>query len=239
VKSICIFGDSHVGSLRRAWRRHGAHLQELASIDFFSSHGAYWGRFEHSVSDDVIRIHSNSVKGRSPLELDIRRNYDLIVFSSPLHSSPTFRHRIWHKYCLPEQSEEHPKHHVMSYASGEAWITRRLQSRFSFMQDIKSSVPQFVVFEPPKPLFRVPTRYQLSRSLVVAADELHRGVVFKWLHQSGIDAITAPEFTHQDGLTLENYSTATEGDPHHGSFLYSIAMLEKLLGVQPKPAIAV
>lgn len=235
MKRICVFGDSHVGSLRRAWVQHAKHLHELARIDFFPAHGMYWSKFDYEISPTTIEVKSSAFAGKAPLELSIGRDYDVIVFSSTLHSSPTYRHPLWQKFCLPCQSKDQPELHVISYSVVETWVTRRLQNGFDFLQALKAAFPHLVIFEPPKPLFRVPALYKYSRSVVVAADELHRKVAFTWLGTNSIDVLTTPEFTYKDGLTLESYSNATETDPHHGSALYSVAMLEKLLGIDPQP----
>jgi hypothetical protein len=229
LRKLKLFGDSHVQIASVGSKLIAEKLAVLPfQVEFYANHGANWCEFETTETNGKLHFRADRVKDFKPVDYTIDSLDDIYVFSSPLHSTPTFIRVAWRNFCPWECYAANPDLHAVSTSLVQAWIEQTMKCRFAMLQVLKARGYNIAVVEPPKPLARTPTMFAIRPDVLLAVDRIHRDFIARWLNENRISIISVPENTQSEGFTIEEYSSK-DPDPHHGSAKFGAEMLTKVL----------
>jgi hypothetical protein len=230
-RRIVVVGDSHVAQLAAGWHL----LQdecEAARVDvtFHAWHGVNWLKPDISMSIRTIKVVADDVPGSRPLDFEFVADGSEYVFSSILHSAPTYRHKIWRAHTPWTVFAENDDLTPISTDEISAFVASQTSRRLELINLLVNAGIDLRVAEPPKPLLRSPTLHGIRSSVLSAADKIHRSYVLGELKKIGVPVILAPSQTYgKDGFTLEEYGAPSSVDPHHGSSQFGEVMMTEIL----------
>ncbi len=220
---ITIFGDSHVSILGFALEDHPNH-----DIKMLGAHGANWLDFDIQVVDEGLQVTAENVPSVPKLDVTLKPEGPH-YFSSILHTPPYFRDAIWKTHCPWNIAANHRNLVPLSNSTLELWIDRAIARRMELLEMMVVTGFDISVVEPPKAVFRTPKLFKVDKDIIRAVDTFARSHICKRLEDIGVMVIHAPEETYENGFTTPEYSAARETDPHHGSKLFSQAVLNKIV----------
>jgi hypothetical protein len=237
---LTIFGDSHVEVLRAGVGLIPASL----AVEMHSSWGPNWINPTVSVdAEGLWHFQANDNPAIPPLNLTLRPG-GKFLFSTPLHTAPFIRDKVWQDYCPWQVQGQHPQLVPLPDAVLHSWLARRLGAVFEYLDRMKDAGFDVTVIEAPRPLARAPSRYGISAGIVRAVDAICRRYICDVLAKHEISIIQVPIETHDDGLTSESYSGVHPKHAHHGNAAFGQAMMAHILQMleteaQNQPTVAV
>lgn len=237
--AIKVFGDSHVGALRRGWdhlRKTGDVASDI-EIEFYASDGRYW--LECDVKETETGFHiSQRRKGGDTLEdYVVRKNDDTYFLSSPLHSAPLYRNRVWKTCCPWACAERHDDLQALSSGVIESWADRQVRHRIRMIDKLRAGGISLIVVEPPKPLKRTPKMFGIRPDVLIAASDIYRNHVSGLIGERGIPIIRTPDETYEDtGFTKSVYAPKDMKDYHHGNVLFGALAMKKIIQFESREA---
>lgn len=202
--------------------------QQLANaslaIDFYSVNGLNWAHVQTSRKGHSFRFQSNYLP-HIPLDYTIDTPEDLYVFSAPLHSALVCRQPAWRDFCPWACASKYPALHPVSDSTIEILADKSDSRCIDMLKEMKTHGYPVVVAEPPKPIGQVATNDGISPDIVLEVDRIWRRHVSRQLSEIGVPIIPVPDFTHRDGLTVEEYA----GEGYHGNAKFGAAMMKQIL----------
>lgn len=225
---IRIFGDSHVGALYGVSPKF--RLPPGVAMDFYSAHGVNWSNCKITETGAGFRLQQDDVPKSKPVDYTVEKNQDLYVFSSVLHSAPTYRNQVWQKFCPWQCAVANTDLQAVSDAVIHQWVSEQMTFRFAMLERLKGSGLNIAVIEPPKPLQRTPGKFGIRADVLATASEVHRSFVVSWLEKRGIPVIPAPASSYNgEGFTESMFEAANPADPHHGNWRFARDSLSEVV----------
>lgn len=235
---VRIFGDSHVGALNTVSLKFP--LPPGVTIECYAANGVNWSNCKITETDAAFRLQQDDVPNGRPVDYTLEKNEDVYIFSSVLHSAPTFRHRVWQKFCPWLCAAANPDMQAVSDAVIHQWVGEQVQYRFAMLERLKGSGLNIAVIEPPKPLKRTPGRFRIRPDVLATASQVHRSFVVDWLEKRNIPVIPAPASSYDaTGFTESNYEAADPADDHHGNWRFASESLRAVMAFATKTSAAV
>ena len=230
--TIKVFGDSHVGALRRGWKHlmdEGAAPPDV-DVEFYASDGRYWLECSVVETDSNLQISQRRPGGETLKDYVVDKNIDQYFFSSPLHSAPLYRNRAW-KACCPWMCVAHNEDlQALSSGAIEHWADRQARRRIDLLDKLCAGGISLAVVEPPKPLKRTPKMFGIRPDVLIAASNIYRNYVSALLDERGIPIIRTPEETYEDsGFTKSVYAPKDMKDYHHGNPLFGSLVMKEIV----------
>jgi hypothetical protein len=199
-------------------------------VEFYASDGRYWLDCEIVETVSSFHISQRRPGGELLKNFVADKNDDVYFFSSPLHSAPLYRDRVWKTFC-PWQCAD-SNHDLQALSSGviEGWVDRQVRRRIELLEELCAGGISLVVIEPPKPLKRSPEMLGIRPDVLIAASHLYRRYVSGLLDERSIPIIRAPDETYDGtGFTKSAYEARDLNDYHHGNALFGSLAMKKII----------
>lgn len=225
-----LFGDSHIKVLKKAYdlARESGQGPTL-DIAFYRRRGPNWLAVEIEKVGGALRVKAKARVGDLDVDYRIDDPGALYIFSSPLHSAPSYHQPDWQRFCPWEVAALFPDLQPLSAQVMERWLAEEMQKRWELLRAMKERGFSMAVLEPPKPLIRAPALGGIAPEILRAVDRQHRRFVAEHLADEAIPIIAAPDETHADGFTLDAFAAEEADDPHHGNIAYGEKALASVL----------
>lgn len=228
---IHIFGDSHVRALYDGVDPLREQLAQASiEVDFYSRSGPSWETVHIRKIGTSFR-YRGACKWERPLDYTVDQPGDIYVFSSPLHSTALWRTATWREFCPWRCAVEFPSLHPVSDAIIEGIAEALMKTPLGILKEMKECDYMVLVAESPRPLSKGPAVKGIDPRVVVGVDNVFRSYITRRLGEIGVPIIRIPDFTHQDGLTLDQYSDHREDDAHHGNAEFGTVMMKQIVRI--------
>jgi hypothetical protein len=226
-----VFGDSHVVALHAGARQLQQQLAQASiDADFYCRQGPNWRNVRTTKRGHQLRF-TTACTWEPALDYTLDNPNDVYVFCAPLHTAGLWRDLTWREFCPWRSAKDFPGMHPLSDGMIESIFDDQVKTTLGMLKDMKELGYMVLVAEPPKPLQKGPAVDQLDPRVVISVDNFFRAYVFRRLTEIGVPVIRIPEFTHQNGLTPDQYSDPRPNDTHHGSPEFGVAMLKQIVQV--------
>jgi hypothetical protein len=230
---IRIFGDSHVNVLRRGWEKLQGEEKNSRDLhlEFYASHGTYWLGCTATETDSGFRL-DQLARGREQLDdYVVEKKEDILYFfSSPLHSAPLYRNRIWKTCCPWVCVPQNPDLQGLSATVIEHWAGKQVRRRIELLDKLREGGISLAVIEPPKPLKRTPKMFGIRPDVLSVASRHYRDYVSSLLEERRIPIIHVPSKTYDEsGFSKSSFAPKNLDDCHHGNVLFGCEVVKEIV----------